>query len=72
MSLPKLAGVLAGAALAFGFVATAQSAPATYSRSGVEATTRVEAPIVEAVTRAGVAHRSARRTARRTTRRHTY
>lgn len=70
MSPTKLAGLLAGAALAFGFVTTAQSAPSAYSRTGVEVTTSVEAPVVKAVTRAGVAHRSARRTARRTTRRH--
>jgi hypothetical protein len=72
MRLSILAGVLAGAAFSFGFAASAQATPLSISRSGAEAASCVEAPVVEAVTRAGVAHRSARRTARRVNRRHSY
>lgn len=72
MRLAILAGTVAGTVLVFGFAASAQAAPLSLSRAGAEATPCVETPVIKAVTRAGVAHRSTRRTARRVTRRHTY
>lgn len=53
-------------------VAGAQAAvPLSYSRACVKIAA-TGAPVVKAVTRAGVAHRSARRTSRRVYRRHAY
>jgi hypothetical protein len=49
----------------------AQAAPAAYS-SAVAETAVCGDMVVKAVTRAGVAHRSARRTSRRVVRRRTY
>ena len=61
-----------GAALAIGLSTHAQAfAPANYSRACTEIVAS-DAVVEKAVTRAGVAHRSARRTARRTSRRHGY
>jgi hypothetical protein len=54
------------------FSASAQAAPMTYSRVTAEKMTFSDGFVVKAVTRAGVAHRSARRTARRVNRRHAY
>ena len=65
----KLAALLLGAALLIGFGVSAEAASLGYSRAAIESS---EGVVVKAVTRAGVAHRSARRTARRVTRRHSY
>jgi ABC-type uncharacterized transport system permease subunit len=63
----------AAVVLAAVFTATlnsgAQAAPVAYSRIIAEKVTACDGLIVKAVTRAGVAHRSARRTSRRTSRR---
>ena len=67
--IARLAALLLGAALLTGFGFSAEAASLGYSRAAV---TPSEGVVVKAVTRVGVAHRSARRTARRVHRRHGY
>ena len=65
----KLAPLLLGVVLLIGFGVSTEAASLGYSRAAVAPS---EGVVVKAVTRAGVAHRSARRTARRVNRRHSY
>jgi hypothetical protein len=66
----KLVGLLLAAGLAMSLATAARAAPAPYSPGVAE--TASSHLVTKAVTRAGVAHRSARRTSRRVVRRHTY
>ncbi|ACB95826.1 hypothetical protein [Beijerinckia indica] len=70
-SVQKLAGMALGAVLTMGLCVDVQAAPVSFARSVTELPT-VAGPIIQTVTRAGVAHRSSRRTARRVNRRHAY
>jgi hypothetical protein len=71
-SLLALAGAVFGAVLTIALGSGAQAAAqVTYSQACAEIMAS-GAPVVKVVTRAGVAHRSARRTSRRVYRRHAY
>jgi|GEM_PF-1830903 hypothetical protein len=65
------AGALSAAILAAAFGTSTQAAPAAHSQPLAQGLA-LSAPVEKAVTRAGVAHRSARRTSRRVYRRHHY
>jgi hypothetical protein len=67
-ALAKLAGLLFGAVLTIGINEGAEATPLSYSRDAVEIAPS-DGPVIKTVTRAGVAHRSARRTSRRVMRR---
>jgi hypothetical protein len=64
----KWVGLLLATGFAMAMVPAAQAAPAPYARAVAE--TASSHLVTKAVTRAGVAHRSARRTTRRVVRRH--
>ena len=59
---------IAIAASLLSYAPIASAAPVTATRAAVSASS-IEAPVVQVVTRAGVAHRSTRRTTRRVMRR---
>lgn len=69
MTRTKLLGLLIGASLLIGFEPLAEAAPVSIPGASSEITVS-DGLAVKAVTRAGVAHRSARRTTRRVVRRH--
>jgi hypothetical protein len=72
MSYPKLVGLFFGSVFAIGVGSVGvQAAPFSYSRAAVEVVAS-DGLVVKTVTRAGVAHRTARRTTRRVVRRHRY
>lgn len=67
----KLVGLLFATGHAMSMAPAAQAAPAPYSRAIAETAVCGDL-VVKAVTRVGVAHRSARRTTRRVARRRVY
>jgi hypothetical protein len=69
MTPAKILGLAIGASLLFGFEPVAEAVPMAAPPSAV-AISNSDGPIVQVLTRAGVAHRSARRTTRRVIRRH--
>lgn len=71
MTRTKLLGCALAASMLFGFEPIAEATPAAAPPSAVGVSAS-DGLIVQALTRAGVAHRSARRTSRRVVRRHTY
>lgn len=68
MTRIKLLEFMVAATLVLSFEPPAEATPA----AGPIGVSVSDGLVVQAVTRAGVAHRSARRTARRVVRRHTY
>lgn len=72
MGYLKLAGLSIAAALVLGLGSGAKATPLSSSSAGVAACEVSDGLVIKALTRAGVAHRSARRTARRVNRRHGY
>jgi hypothetical protein len=71
MKPAKLLGLLIASSLLVGFEPVAEAAPASTPGSATELVAS-DGLVVKTVTRAGVAHRSARRTSRRVGRRHGY
>jgi hypothetical protein len=71
MKSAKFLAFLIGASLLMGFEPVAEAAPAATPGSAAEISNS-DGLVVQALTRAGVAHRSARRTSRRVVRRHMY
>ena len=67
MTMGKILGLALGASLLVGFEPVAEAAPMAAPRAVVMSNS--DGLVVQAVTRAGVAHRSARRTTRRVVRR---
>ena len=70
MTRTKLLGLAIATSLLLGFEPAAEAAPIAPLSNAAEL--NFSAPVVQVLTRAGVAHRSARRTSRRVVRRHTY
>lgn len=70
MTRAEILGILIGSSLLFCYEPVAEAMPAAAS-TAAEASIS-DGLVVQVVTRAGVAHRSARRTARRVGRRHGY
>ena len=68
MTRTQLLAFAIGASLFFGFEPTTEAAP--LSAPSIPVISSSDGPVVQVLTRAGVAHRSARRTARRVHRRH--
>jgi hypothetical protein len=69
MQRKQILGFLIGASLMVGFEPVAEAMPAAMPGNAAEAAIS-DGLVMQAVTRAGVVHRSTRRTARRVTRRH--
>jgi hypothetical protein len=70
MTRTKLLGLAVAASLLAGYEPIAEASPIAAPPS--EFISNLNGPLVQIVTRAGVAHRSARRTSRRVARRHGY
>jgi hypothetical protein len=71
MTRTQILGLAIGATLLFGYEPIAEATPMAAPPSAV-VISNSDGLVVQAVTRAGVAHRSTRRTARRVGRRHGY
>jgi hypothetical protein len=69
MKRKQILGLLIGASLLIGYEPVVEAMPAAMPNSAV-GISNSDGLVMQAVTRAGVAHRSARRTTRRVVRRH--
>jgi hypothetical protein len=69
MKRKQILGLLIGASLLIGYEPVVEAMPAAMPNSSA-GISNSDGLVVQAVTRAGVAHRSARRTTRRVVRRH--